>query len=486
MFKNIILVAVGIVFCSLYSNSLAVSRNALDNGVSDVAVMAAVTGQLKDNENQPSSLRTQFAKFEEDLEQVANETQISLFQSKLAKIAQSLGQVSALKVEDQPSQLEEISISKFKELPSQPEQISVSKVEDQPSQVSVSEETGPDYSSDIFRLLKKEEGEDDSFSACLLLMDDNHRLSEWIAYHYFAMPLRHLVVTVDPRSRTSPVKILDRWRPLMNITLWGDADFNFIANMTTLNETDAQAKTNMHRERQPTFYKGCALYLQKKKKKWTSFHDVDEFIIVDQHFVNNTETLYTTPGNVLQTLRSVRATEPNNKNFQKNCISVPRVAYGSVESSTQEVQKDIPSFLDGMKFDTLRFRHRGKHGTGGLAKTILDVTHAVKRKKYEVHQLLGSKLCSNRFRAHMILGIHHYIGSWESYSFRDDARQGKERNRNIFDKQSNLRSLMNDDEIRPWIKGFVEYVGEPLAKHLLQDVGEFGDNNGSIAATWKL
>jgi hypothetical protein len=42
---------------------------------------------------------------------------------------------------------------------------------------------------------------------------------------------------------------------------------------------------------------------------------------------------------------------------------------------------------------------------------------------------------------------------------------------------------MNDDESQPWVKGFVEYVGEPLAKHLLQDVDEFGDNDRSIAAT---
>jgi hypothetical protein len=312
----------------------------------------------------------------------------------------------------------------------------------QPSQVSVPEETAPDYIRVISRLRKGEEGEDKSFSACLLIMDDNHRLSEWIAYHYFALPLRHLVVTVDPRSRTSPVKIQDRWRPLMTITLWGDADFNFSANMTALNETDVQAKTNMHRKRQSTFYKGCALYLQKKKQKWTSFHDVDEFLTVDQDFVNDTDTLYTTPGNVLQTLRSVRATEPNNTHFQKNCISVPRVAYDSVESSAQEVQKDIPSFLDGMKFDTLRFRHRDKHGNGGLLKSILDVTHAVKRKKYAVHQLFGSKLCSNRFRAHTILVIHRYIGSWESYSFRDVARQGKEHNRKRFDKKSNLRFVI--------------------------------------------
>jgi hypothetical protein len=483
LLKIIILGAVGIVFCSLYSNSLVVSRNALDNGVSDVAVMAAVTGQLQDYEKQLSSLRTQFAKFEEDLEQVANETQISLLRSRLAKIEQRLEEVSASKAKELPSQLEEVSISKFKELPSQPEQVSMSKAEDPPSQVSLFEETAPDYSSDIFRLLKGDEGEDESFSACLLIMDDNHRLSEWIAYHYFAMPLRHLVVTVDPRSRTSPVKILDRWRSLMNITLWGDADFNFNANMTALNETDVQAKTNMHRKRQSIFYKGCALYLQKKKQKWTSFHDVDEFLSVDQDFVNNTETLYTTPGNVLQTLRSVRATDPNNAHFQKNCISVPRVAYGSVESSTQEVQKDIPSFLDGMKFDTLRFRHRGKHGDGGPVKSILDVTHAPQAGRYAVHQLLGRVRCSSRYTSHSILGIHHYLGSWESYSFRDDARQGKEHNRQRFDKKSNLRSVMNDDEIRPWVKGFVEYVGEPLAKHLLQDVGEFGENIGSITAT---
>jgi hypothetical protein len=31
---------------------------------------------------------------------------------------------------------------------------------------------------------KAEAGEDETFSACLLIMDDNHRLSEWISYHY--------------------------------------------------------------------------------------------------------------------------------------------------------------------------------------------------------------------------------------------------------------------------------------------------------------
>jgi hypothetical protein len=33
-----------------------------------------------------------------------------------------------------------------------------------------------------------------TFSSCLLVMDDNHRLTEWLAYHYHVLPLRYMVV----------------------------------------------------------------------------------------------------------------------------------------------------------------------------------------------------------------------------------------------------------------------------------------------------
>mmetsp|Transcript_38845 Transcript_38845/g.94042 ORF Transcript_38845/g.94042 Transcript_38845/m.94042 type:complete len:82 (+) Transcript_38845:465-710(+) len=54
----------------------------------------------------------------------------------------------------------------------------------------------------------------DSFSACLLIMDDNHYLIEWLAYHYQVMPLRRLIVLSDPKSRTTPLPILERWNGL--------------------------------------------------------------------------------------------------------------------------------------------------------------------------------------------------------------------------------------------------------------------------------
>jgi len=43
------------------------------------------------------------------------------------------------------------------------------------------------------------------------LFMNNQWLVEWLAYHWFVLPLRHLVVLIDPKSRTSPVPILERW-----------------------------------------------------------------------------------------------------------------------------------------------------------------------------------------------------------------------------------------------------------------------------------
>jgi hypothetical protein len=62
-------------------------------------------------------------------------------------------------------------------------------------------------------------------AAALLIKDDNHWLIEWLAYHYHVLPLRHLVVTIDPDSKTSPRKILDRWKGLMRIDIWEEKVF---------------------------------------------------------------------------------------------------------------------------------------------------------------------------------------------------------------------------------------------------------------------
>jgi len=61
--------------------------------------------------------------------------------------------------------------------------------------------------------------QDHSFSTCLLMMDDNHFLVEWLAYHYTVLPLRRLIVTMDRKSTTDARPIFQRWQGLMNMTI---------------------------------------------------------------------------------------------------------------------------------------------------------------------------------------------------------------------------------------------------------------------------
>ena len=68
------------------------------------------------------------------------------------------------------------------------------------------------------------------------------------------------------------------------------------------------------------------------------------------------------------------------------------------------------------------------------------------------------------------LRINHYLGSWEEYSFRDDARRGGERSRETWEFQAADQDG-TDDTIRPWLDGFVQTHGEDKAKQLLKDVG---------------
>ena len=65
-------------------------------------------------------------------------------------------------------------------------------------------------------------------SICLLVKDDNDILAEWIAYHYHAVKLRHLIIAVDPASQTTPTEILQRFTkylPDFTVDIWSDKDY---------------------------------------------------------------------------------------------------------------------------------------------------------------------------------------------------------------------------------------------------------------------
>jgi len=127
----------------------------------------------------------------------------------------------------------------------------------------------------------------DGLSACLLVNDENPRLPEWIAYHYHVLPLRSLIVAVDPNSRVEPNEILNRWQKLMglDVQIWGGPSSLELRYMPrgrggACNSSDPDANCLMHhRSRQHYFVKACLENFRRRGKTWVLLTDVDEYIM---------------------------------------------------------------------------------------------------------------------------------------------------------------------------------------------------------------
>jgi hypothetical protein len=135
-----------------------------------------------------------------------------------------------------------------------------------------------------------------TFSACLLIKDDNEILPEWIAYHYHTINLRHLIVAVDPLSTESPTAILANWKLQtdLQIRIWHDEHYmpeeflmldrppdEFIANEKDLknknymNDSAVIAISN-HRYRQRVFLASCMRAMRVEGNSWV-MHIVGSF-----------------------------------------------------------------------------------------------------------------------------------------------------------------------------------------------------------------
>eukprot|EP00978_Attheya_sp_CCMP212_P041896 scaffold246359_cov41-Attheya_sp.AAC.1 len=128
----------------------------------------------------------------------------------------------------------------------------------------------------------------DGFSACLLVKDDNDRLIEWLAYHYLVLPLRHLVVAIDPDSLTSPEPILNRWDDSdLEIVVWNDEDYLKEDHIVTRMGRKIQAIESgnstelgeLHLERQRVFISKCSAYHKENDRSWVLLIDSDEYMV---------------------------------------------------------------------------------------------------------------------------------------------------------------------------------------------------------------
>jgi Glycosyltransferase family 92 len=351
----------------------------------------------------------------------------------------------------------------------------------------------------------------DSFSACLMFMDDNAHLIEWLAYHYHMLPLRRLIVAVDPRSKTHPTEILQRWRGRIDSTEWNELDFMPPTLMDAHQKPDLTPDelTKLFRRRQEEFYTRCMARLKAEGKTWTALVDTDEYIVPNSHSKKHYAYLQEkekSPGSTILNLLQAQAyKEPAVENLnamaedlphevivrqqetnvanqiqETPCFPMARLTFGVKESTPAQVQSQIPWGFDGLKFQTLRWRWHGGRTSkkiNKISKALMDVSRVdsnlfVATEQVMVH-LPIQEYCQGiddlwLLNGQSLLVVHHYGGTWEQWSHREDTRGKRTREayyRMQYDKQS-------DDSIRPWLKRFVQDVGWWTARNLLHRVGE--------------
>mmetsp|Transcript_953 Transcript_953/g.1878 ORF Transcript_953/g.1878 Transcript_953/m.1878 type:complete len:485 (-) Transcript_953:498-1952(-) len=276
-------------------------------------------------------------------------------------------------------------------------------------------------------------------------------------------------------------------------------------------ETDRIRKIKLHRVRQKQFLSSCLVHHKRNRRNWTMLIDTDEYLVFNKEDEDGNEDIllnnYKSPTRTVEAYRlsiekrlkkiqSRRRRLPGVENstvssfiyprrngipwLVEPCMPLPRLFFGSKESPSEKNQEDVPKIFNGTKFDTLRYRKHAMKGAWDhnlYDKSIVDVSR-IPWDKFEMiydphrpllpcrkirtpeYDLMLSRI--TRFDQ-TLLRVHHYLGSWDSYSSRDDSRRTKER----YDQLGNV-DYGDDNDIRPWIGKFVEVVGEESAKLLLQ------------------
>ena len=353
-----------------------------------------------------------------------------------------------------------------------------------------------------------QQGWNHTMAACLLVMDDTIKLSEWLAYHYAILPLGTLVVAIDPHSQ-DPGKIrdvLERWKPFIDITIWTEDTWMEIGPEEWWPGNDAHpekgARLKEHRRRQRTFAFSCMRHFKQQDRDWTLLTDTDEFLVYNYPHPSEDYTLYDTAGRghwkaeidrEREAVRSIRQSLPSlvdtpirtfldmHMSNQK-CLHIPGLSYSSIESSSEEIARDLPAIVTNPEhLMTVRHRKHAKKHVGTFSKALVNLKHISYEKidmghVKSIHNpttiLCGTngKFGSGKDYISATLRLNHYVGTAESFLERSgDVRRKHLSTANLEEKNKQLGPVEVDDDIRPWLTALVKVLGEKQVEQLLLD-----------------
>ena len=355
-------------------------------------------------------------------------------------------------------------------------------------------------------------------SSCLFIMDDTIRLIEWLAYHFTVLPLRYLIVGIDPHS-THPdriVEVLDRWRPYINITIWDDPQ-TYLANVPWdkawkrkywispgvvnplyFNTTSYAYKSQEHKRRQNIFTTYCYREHYLSNRDWVINLDTDEYLIPNYigqyedtnssnfviHYVGTDEKLERDRRNAMRIrenlpdlTKRVTISEMLHQTEFDRCLKIPALNFTSHRGEKEyKGEKDKTG-----KLLTLLQTKSGPR-EGRTTKAILDVSRAqlsylTWQKFVNVHNpnkrmcgwngVIGSgtDYISSTFR------YHHYVaGSLETALERTEDYRMRESGIALkahFESRNFEPVIEETTDIHPWLDWFLDIVGDDVAQVLL-------------------
>jgi hypothetical protein len=310
------------------------------------------------------------------------------------------------------------------------------------------------------------------------------------------MPLRTLILAVDPLSVPSPMPIIERFRqelPDLNIEVWtGNAYFYDgrwskvkFDNFDPYNHTGYHAHM-MHRQRQNTFYTKCLRRLKRQNKKqqrhsWTLLIDTNEFftynsILPIEREKNN--TILTTPRKSLPAMigaqnETVAHWIANDEYFRKHdnisaCMIYHRLFFSAHEEASPEQQAaSVPNDGFSTKFlHTLRYPYHWNYKRKSHGKSIVHVGNYNGRRKVDnPHYVLGGQ-CSKVPSEIDPFRVHHYSGSLEAW------RSNFCRSVEQWEVKNNFTIEGQDQSLSAWFLHFVTMVGEDAARRLVTETQE--------------
>ena len=251
---------------------------------------------------------------------------------------------------------------------------------------------------------------------------------------------------MDDRSSISPTPILDEWRKSfgMDIIQWNNSDY--MKNIKDFDSLTPNQQVQFYLSRQNTFVIECMKHFKRNNQKWVMFTDIDEYLLFggapSSTATETEDSIVTYPSvNERGSLLSFLEEEVHRKGttYSSPCIFIPRTMVGTREDREHVPQHNFSdtltsSSLNLTKFDTLQYRVHAKQDDvkpfNGHPKVIIDLSRVnyteIPPSARSIHNPLPD-VCGNIWLSTCkgkacMFRINHYLGSWESYSYRSNGK----------------------------------------------------------------